>query len=121
MGMGIGVEMGIRVEMGMGIGVGMGIGIGESDVHDGGLHVVHLADVMLDFVLGSEQLIERKAAVDFNPHYRMATDDSSGEESLLVRTSLSSDHIHHLDIRFERRRNRFRSFIADRFDHVRFN
>ena len=102
--------MGVRVEMGMGVRVGMGMGIGESDVHDGGLHVVHLADMMLDFVLGSEQLIERKAVIDFNPHYRM-----------VVRTSFSSDHIHHLDIRFERRRNRLRSFIADRFDHVRFD
>lgn len=56
------------------------MGVRESDVHDGGLHVVHLADVMLDFVLGSEQLIERKAVIDFNPHYRMAADDSSEEE-----------------------------------------
>ena len=78
--------MGIRVEMGMGIRVGMGIGvrvemgIRESDVHDGGLHVMHLADVMFDFVLGSEQLIERKAVIDFNPHYRMAADDSNEEE-----------------------------------------
>lgn len=70
--------MGVRVEMGMGIRVEMGIG--ESDVHDGGLHVMHLADVMLDFVLGSEQLIERKAVIDFNPHYRMATNDSNEEE-----------------------------------------
>lgn len=76
--MGVRVGMGIRITVGMGIRVEMGIG--ESDVHDGGLHVMHLADVMLDFVLGSEQLIERKAVIDFNPHYRMATDDSNEEE-----------------------------------------
>ena len=52
--------MGIRVEMGMGIRVGMGmgvrveLGIRESDVYDGGSHVTHLADMMLDFLLGSE-------------------------------------------------------------------
>lgn len=32
----------------------MRMGVGESDVHDGRLHVTHLTDVMLDFVLGSE-------------------------------------------------------------------
>lgn len=84
--MGVRVEMGVRITVGVGvrITVGMGIrvemGIRESDVYDGGLHVMHLADVMLDFVLGSEQLIERKAVIDFNPHYRMAADDSNEEE-----------------------------------------
>ena len=76
----VGMGIGVRVEMGIGVRVEMGMGIGESDVHDGGLHVVHLADMMLDFVLGSEQLIERKAVIDFNPHYRMAADDSNEEE-----------------------------------------
>ena len=78
MGMEVRVGVGIRITVGMGIRVEMGIR--ESDVHDGGLHVVHLADMMLDFVLGSEQLIERKAVIDFNPHYRMAMDDSNEEE-----------------------------------------
>ena len=81
----VGMGIGVRITVGMGIGVrvemGMGMGIGESDVHDGGLHVVHLADMMLDFVLGSEQLIERKAVIDFNPHYRMAADDSNEEKA----------------------------------------
>lgn len=58
--MGVRVGMGIRITVGVGvrITVGMGIrvemGIRESDVYDGGLHVMHLADVMLDFLLGSE-------------------------------------------------------------------
>ena len=73
--------MGIRITVGMGIRVEMEMGIRESDVHDGGLHVMHLADMMLDFVLGSEQLIERKAVIDFNPHYRMAADDSNEEKA----------------------------------------
>ena len=73
--------MGIRITVGMGIRVEMEMGIRESDVYDGGLHVMHLADMMLDFVLGSEQLIERKAVIDFNPHYRMAADDSNEEKA----------------------------------------
>lgn len=52
--MGVRVEMGVGIRVGMGIGVRVEMGIGESDVHDGGLHVMHLADVMLDFLLGSE-------------------------------------------------------------------
>ena len=46
--------VGIRITVGMGIRVEMGMGIRESDVYDGGLHVMHLADMMLDFLLGSE-------------------------------------------------------------------
>ena len=46
--------VGIRITVGMGIRVEMEMGIRESDVHDGGLHVMHLADMMLDFLLGSE-------------------------------------------------------------------
>ena len=78
---GVRVGMGIRITVGMGIRVEMEMGIRESDVYDGGLHVMHLADMMLDFVLGSEQLIERKAVIDFNPHYRMAADDSNEEKA----------------------------------------
>lgn len=84
--MGVRVGMGIRITVGVGVRITVGMGIRvemrirESDVYDGGLHVMHLADVMLDFVLGSEQLIERKAVIDFNPHYRMAADDSNEEE-----------------------------------------
>ena len=57
------------------------MGTRERDFDYGGLHVMHLADMMLDFVLGSEQLIERKAVIDFNPHYRMAADDSNEEKA----------------------------------------
>ena len=52
MGMEVRVGVGIRITVGMGIRVEMGIR--ESDVYDGGLHVMHLADMMLDFLLGSE-------------------------------------------------------------------
>ena len=52
MGIRITVGVGVRITVGMGIRVEMGIR--ESDVHDGGLHVMHLADMMFDFVLGSE-------------------------------------------------------------------
>ena len=42
--------------------------MGEVEVHDGRLHVVHGAEMVLDLVLGGEQLLQRQAGVHFHPH-----------------------------------------------------